>query len=124
MTGKAKRFAPEEVGAIRKPDTGGIHVALVYPNRYSLGMSSLGFQAVYALFNTHPNVFCERAFYPEPDAPENARIRTLETQRPISDVDIIAFSISFSGPIISMAIPNLIWVILCLKNWPFPLITS
>jgi len=106
MTGKAKRFAPEEVGAIRKPDTGGIHVALVYPNRYSLGMSSLGFQAVYALFNTHPNVFCERAFYPEPDAPENARIRTLETQRPISDVDIIAFSISFENDY-----PNLLYIL-------------
>ncbi len=97
MTGKAKRFAPEEVGAVRKPDTIGIHVALVYPNRYFLGMSSLGFQAVYALFNAHPYVFCERAFYPEPDAPENARIRTLETQRPISDVDIIAFSVSFEN---------------------------
>ncbi len=97
MPRKRRRFAPEEVGDIRKFDTGGVKVALVYPNRYSLGMSSLGFQTVYAHFNALVGVSCERAFFPEPDAQKPCRILTLESQRPIADADIIAFSVSFEN---------------------------
>jgi radical SAM superfamily enzyme YgiQ (UPF0313 family) len=97
VAGKTPRFLPEEIGVNRKPAVDGMTVALVYPNRYALGMSNLGFQAVYALINRQPNVCCERAFYPEPDTPANAGIRTLETQRPISDADVLAFSVSFEN---------------------------
>lgn len=96
MGKRPKRVSPEETGVIRKP-AAEVTVALVYPNRYSLGMSSLGFQAVYALINRLPGVSCERAFYPEPDSSEKTGIRTLETRRRLSDVDVIAFSVSFEN---------------------------
>ena len=41
-----KRLALE-TGAVRKDWGGRLSVALVYPNRYALGMSSLGLQVVY-----------------------------------------------------------------------------
>jgi radical SAM superfamily enzyme YgiQ (UPF0313 family) len=81
-----------EIGVIRKDWRGRIRVALVYPNRYAVGMSNLGFQTVYALMNDIDDVVCERAFLPENDTDE---IRTIETKSRLSDVDLIAFSVSF-----------------------------
>ena len=40
-----------EVGYVRKPHGGRLRVALAFPNTYYVGMSSLGFQTVYRLFN-------------------------------------------------------------------------
>ena len=86
------KTAVQEIGVIRKDWRGRIRVALVYPNRYAVGMSNLGFQTVYALLNDIDAVLCERAFLPENDTDE---IRTIETKSRLSGVDIIAFSVSF-----------------------------
>ncbi|MEE8401490.1 MAG: radical SAM protein [Candidatus Hydrothermarchaeaceae archaeon] len=64
-----------------------IRVALVYPNVYSVGMSNLGFQTLYRLFNDMENVYCERFFLDF----ENS----LETGSRLSDFDLIAFSWQF-----------------------------
>ncbi|MBI2354386.1 MAG: radical SAM protein [Deltaproteobacteria bacterium] len=79
---------------------GRLSVCLVYPNRYSTAMSSLGFQTVYALLASAPGVQCERAFLPErEDLAEYRRggqpLSSLEGGRPLADFDIIAFSTSF-----------------------------
>lgn len=79
---------------------GQVSVCLVYPNRYSTGMSSLGFQTVYALLASTPGVSCERAFLPErEDLAEYRRsgqaLTSLESRRPLGDFDVIAFSTSF-----------------------------
>ncbi len=97
MVKKAHPFVSEEIGAVPKPRDARVKVALVYPNRYALGMANLGFQAVYALLNRLPGVSCERAFYPEPDTSEYAGISTLESRRPISDAHVVAFSVSFEN---------------------------
>ncbi len=80
-----------EAGAIRKEPGGRLAVALVYPNAYRLGMANLGFHAVYRLWNAHPRVACERAFLPE----DGAAPRALESGRPLSAFDVVAFSLSF-----------------------------
>ena len=72
-------------------------MALVYPNRYSVGMSNLGFQTVYRLLNEYDHVVCERAFLSEADEPSGRPIRTLEQDRVLTDFDIIAFSVSFEN---------------------------
>ena len=77
-------------------------VCLVYPNRYRTAMSNLGFQAVYALLNSQPDILCERAFLPDPeDLREYGKSRTpllsLESQRPLADFAVIAFSVSFES---------------------------
>ncbi len=87
-----------EIGVVRKERGGRLRVCLVYPNRYRTGMSSLGFQTVYHLFNLHPRAVCERAFVPEAaesrGTPE-ADIVSYESQTPLRDFDVIAFSVSY-----------------------------
>ena len=86
-----------ESGTIRKNGFNGIRVALVYPNRYQVGMSNLGFQTVYAQINRLEHAVCERAFLPEPDQSGAAKIATLETGSPLAGFDIIAFSVSYEN---------------------------
>ena len=104
------RFAESEIGTIRKDPRGRTRVALIYPNRYYVGMSNLGFQTVYLLLNKIENVVCERGFLPENQAgdtrPSTNRPTTIESERPISDFDIIAFSVSFENDY-----PNLLTIL-------------
>ena len=57
-------FVESEIGTIKKSSKARIGVALVYPNEYHIGMSNLGFQATYRLFNQIDDLACERAFLP------------------------------------------------------------
>lgn len=86
-----------EIGALRKDKKGRVAIALVYPNRYAVAMSNLGFQTVYRILNELEAVVCERAFLPDEDSRGHVCIRSVESNRPISDFDIIAFSISFES---------------------------
>lgn len=88
----------------RAPSAGGhgaqLNICLVSPSRYRTGMSSLGFQTVYALLAGAADIRCERAFLPERDELEEYRrsgtpLIALESQRPLADFDVIAFSTSF-----------------------------
>lgn len=90
-------YAAEEIGAIRKDWRGRTRVALIYPNHYRVGMSNLGLQTVYGLFNRFDDVVCERVFLPESDPAVAGRLTTFESGRPVAEVDIIAFSISFES---------------------------
>jgi len=99
---KIKRLLEEEKGTIRKDFGAKISIVLIYPNTYYIGMSNLGFQSIYYLFNRFPDVVCERGFLPsEEDLKEYERTNTplfsLESQKPINEFDIIAFSISFES---------------------------
>src|ERR687885_2198731 len=85
-----------------------LRVALCYPNVYAVGMANLGFQSVYELFNRVPEVSCERVFLPdEAEAREYERagapLLSLESQTPVRDFDIVAFSISFETDFLNMA---------------------
>lgn len=99
---KAREILQRERGTIYKPWAGRIRVCLVYPNRYSVGMSNLGFQTLYRLMNSEEDIVCERAFLPDPeDLSEYERSKTplfsLESQKSLSDFDIVAFSVSFEN---------------------------
>jgi radical SAM superfamily enzyme YgiQ (UPF0313 family) len=79
---------------------GDISICLVYPNSYRTGMGSLGFQTVYRLLSESAGIGCERSFLPDRDDLDEYRrsgspLLSLETQRPLSDFDVIAFSTSF-----------------------------
>jgi radical SAM family uncharacterized protein len=93
----AGRDGPVERGVIRKTVAGGLRVVLIYPHHYHVGMSNLGFQTVYRLINDIDPVVCERAFLPEQDGGKIRRVLTVESQTPIQDFDIIAFSISYEN---------------------------
>ncbi|KAF0215764.1 MAG: radical SAM domain-containing [Geobacteraceae bacterium] len=99
---KYRKILAGESGATRKDRGGKLTVCLVYPNHYRIAMSNLGFQAVYALLNSHTDVLCERAFLPDPEERrEYEKSRTsllsLESQRPLTEFDVVAFSVSFES---------------------------
>ena len=91
-----------EAGAHQHPWADRYRIALVYPNSYHQAMSNLGFQTVYQLLNQRDDCLCERFFLPDPeDLLEHQRsgfpLLSLESQRPLLDFDLIAFSISFEN---------------------------
>ena len=106
-----------EIGTIRKDWGGRLPIALIYPNTYRIGMCNLGFQALYGLFNAHPDVVCERAFAEPPlvggeagrgdwTGDEEYRLPgsradsgplplSLESGRPLDEFAALAFTLSF-----------------------------
>src|SRR5262250_2788687 len=103
---KAQSLLASEEGVVRKDWGGRVSVALVYPNTYAVGMSNLGFQAIYERLNALPDAVCERVFFPDPeDADEFARTGTepfsLESLRPLRDFDIVGFSVTYEGDYIN-----------------------
>ncbi len=103
---KAQALLALEQGGIVKDWGGKISVALVYPNTYSVGMSNLGFQTIYAYLNRLPDVVCERVFFPDSeDLDEYLRTGTapfsLESGRPLSDFHFVGFSVTYEGDYIN-----------------------
>ena len=88
---EAKRILEREQGTIYKDWGGKLPIALAYPNTYYVGMSNLGLQTVYRLFNQRADVVCERVFY----SPGSRPLISLESQRDVRDFAVLAFSISF-----------------------------
>ncbi|HKE83418.1 MAG TPA: radical SAM protein [Vicinamibacterales bacterium] len=97
---RARELLSKEVGYVRKPHGGRMRVALAFPNTYFVGMSNLGFQTVYTLFNAQADIVCERVFLPPKtelaaQLASGAPLLTIESQTPVRDFDIFAFSVSF-----------------------------
>jgi radical SAM superfamily enzyme YgiQ (UPF0313 family) len=97
-----RRLREAEVFLEDVPREGSFRVALVWPNLYFVGMSNLGFQAVYRLLNRTADVVCERAFLPDDeDKAELERtgrpLVSFETGTPLRDFDAVAFSLSFEN---------------------------
>lgn len=85
-----------------------LRIALCYPNTHAIGMANLGLHTMYELFNSIPDVSCERVFLPDVDElreyeRSGTPLLSLETQRPVRDFDVVAFSISFETDYLNMA---------------------
>ncbi len=94
-----ERIAKERVLYERRPG-GDISVCVVYPNIYRLGMANLGYQSIYHIFETDARVAADRAFLPDRDelasiSTGGEHLQSLEAGKPLSDFEILAFSISF-----------------------------
>lgn len=72
---------------VKNPLKADIRFGLVYPNVYKTAMSSLGYQILYNYVNERDDCYAERITYPS--------IRSLETNSPLSDFDIISFSLQY-----------------------------
>jgi radical SAM superfamily enzyme YgiQ (UPF0313 family) len=97
---RARALLAKEVGYVRKPHGGRLRVALAFPNTYFVGMSNLGFQTVYSLFNAEDGIVCERTFLPPKSELEALRasgagLVTLESQTLVREFDVFALSVSF-----------------------------
>ena len=93
---KPPKHEYSEVGQIYRKRNARLSVALIFPNRYSVGMANLGFQTVYRLFNEMDGVRCERVFY-DPRFPD---IRSVEGGRRLREFDIIGFSLGYKQRIL------------------------
>ncbi len=85
---------------MRKSHGGRLRIALAFPNTYFVGMSNLGLQTVYKLFNADERVVCERVFLPGKQElahwmQKRLPLVTIESQTPVRDFDVFAFSVSF-----------------------------
>jgi radical SAM family uncharacterized protein len=98
---RLKQWLEDETGTVIKDWGGKVPIGLVYPNRYFLGMSNLGFQTVYHRLNQLTNVVCERFFLPESEdmaaAGSGPGPLSVESQRPMADFSIVAFSLAFEN---------------------------
>src|SRR3954454_1490044 len=97
---RAQLTLSKETGYVKKPHGHRLRVALAFPNTYWVGMSNLGFQTVYRLFNAQDDVVCERVFLPPKQEladliKSRAPLVTLESQSPVGEFDVLAFSVSF-----------------------------
>ncbi len=91
-----------EKGYIKKDWGARTRIALVYPNHYNMGMTNLGFQSLYQLFNQRTDVVAERIFLPDDQEMRiyllsGKPLLSLESQSPLSNFDLVAFSISFEN---------------------------
>ncbi len=91
---EARRRLGKEKGTVYKDWGGRIHIALIYPNSYYLGMSNLGFQTIHGFLNSYEKIVCERVFW-ELKGGSGEEPVSLESQRPLPDFDVLAFSISY-----------------------------
>jgi radical SAM superfamily enzyme YgiQ (UPF0313 family) len=97
---RAREILAKEVGYVSKPHGGRLRVALAFPNTYFVGMSNLGFQTVYKLFNAEDDIVCERVFLPPKtelaaQLTSGAPLVTIESQTSVNEFDVFAFSVSF-----------------------------
>lgn len=96
-----------ERGTIVKEWGGKRSVALLAPCPYAVGMGNLAVHTLYRLLNAQPDIVCERVFLPDPpELAEHRRTQTpplsLETQRPLSDFDAIACTLSFENDLLHL----------------------
>jgi len=75
-------------------------VALAYPDTYSVGMSHLGLQILYAMLNARADVAAERVFAPWPDMEQRLRdaglpLASLETHTPLHQFQVVGFSLQY-----------------------------
>ncbi|MDA2932204.1 hypothetical protein MYX19_03480 [Nitrospinae bacterium AH-259-F20] len=80
---RPSRYLGCELNVIRKePHEVDTSVALVFPDKYEVGMSHLGLRILYDILNREPRVACERVFCPDTDYEALLRRRKLPPGQP------------------------------------------
>ena len=98
---KPARYIGNELNSIVKDkDSVDIRVAMCFPDVYEIGMSHLGIQILYDMFNKREDTWCERVYSPWSDLhqimkEENIPLFGLESQEPIKDFDFLGITIQY-----------------------------
>ena len=101
MVQKPARYTGGEWGEVKKDLSDiRVRVAFCFPDTYEIGMSNVGMRILYGVMNRMEGVWCERVFAPWGDMEEQMRqhqlpLWALESQDPVKDFDMIAFSIGY-----------------------------
>ena len=98
---KPARYIGNEINRVVKdPDKVDLRVGMCFPDVYDIGMSHLGLQILYDMFNKYEDVWCERVFSPWIDLDpimrkENIPLFGLESQEPVKNMDMLAITIQY-----------------------------
>ena len=98
---KPARYTGGEWGEIQKDKNQvDVRVAFCFPDTYEIGMSNVGMRILYGVMNRMEKVWCERVFAPWGDMEQamrenNMPLWALESQDPVKDFDMIAFTIGY-----------------------------
>ena len=98
---KPARYIGNELNSIKKDkEKVAIRFAMCFPDVYEIGMSHLGVQILYDMFNKMEDVWCERVYSPWPDLhkimkEEHIPLFGLESQEPIKNLDFIGFTLNY-----------------------------
>ena len=98
---KPARYIGNEINSVMKDKKDvAVRFAMCFPDVYEIGMSHLGIQILYDMFNRHEDVWCERVYSPWHDLDAIMRERqiplfALESQDPIRDFDFLGITIQY-----------------------------
>ncbi len=98
---KPARYTGGEINSVFKDiSSTGVRIALAFPDVYEIGMSHLGLKILYEILNDLPDVAAERVYSPWLDMEERLRkegipLFGLESKTPLSEFDIIGFSLQY-----------------------------
>ena len=98
---KPERYIGNEVNSVYKDKNSvDIRFAMCFPDVYEIGMSHLGIQILYGMFNSYDDVWCERVYSPWVDADKVFREKdiplfALESQDEIRKFDFLGFTIQY-----------------------------
>ena len=98
---KPARYIGGEVNSVMKDkDEVDIRFAMCFPDVYEIGMSHLGIQILYDMFNRREDIWCERVYSPWLDLDKvlrekNIPLFALESQDPVRDFDFLGITIQF-----------------------------
>ncbi len=98
---KPARYIGNEVNMVKKdPAQVEIRFAMCFPDVYEIGMSHLGIQILYDMFNRREDTYCERVYSPWPDLHQVMKeqkipLFTLETQSPVRSMDFLGITLQY-----------------------------
>ena len=98
---KPARYIGNEINSVMKDKNEvDIRFAMCFPDVYEIGMSHLGIQILYDMFNRREDTWCERVYSPWPDLDaimrkENIPLFALESQDNIKDFDFLGITIQY-----------------------------
>ena len=97
---KPARYIGHEVNAVIKDPEGLIRFAMCFPDLYEIGMSHLGIQILYDMFNSFDDVWCERVYSVWTDLyrimkDEHIPLFALESQDPVRDFDFLGITLQY-----------------------------
>lgn len=98
---KPARYIGNEVNMVKKDkDKVDIRFCMCFPDVYEIGMSHLGIQILYDMFNQREDVYCERVYSPWVDLDKIMReqkipLFALESQEPVKDFDFLGITLQY-----------------------------
>ena len=98
---KPARYIGNEVNSVKKDlNEVDVRFCMCFPDVYEIGMSHLGIQILYDMFNRREDVYCERVYSPWTDLDkimreQNIPLFALESQDPVKDFDFLGITIQY-----------------------------